>query len=398
MRNAQPDKPFILRVLGRMSIGGVQNGLLETLSRRDRSKYDYALLCYKKEGNWADRMRALDVPVYAQKALPTWDPYQIWRFSRVIARLRPTLVHAHMSPTVIPALTAARLAGVRHTIVHHHNDYAKYLWPELNPLLRGWEMRLTRRADAILAVSASVARATEAYMQLPRGSVEAIPNGIDFSRFDDAQRRDPREEWGLAPGTPLVVHVSRYLETKNVEDFIEAAALVNRRWTEPGPRPAFVVIGDGPGYLRERYEAKIKTVGGSREPKGGPRLWLEGSRHDLPAILPAADVGALASENEGCPNTILEYMAAGLPIAATDIEPITDILTHATHGLLSRVHEPQAMAVNIERLLKDRALARQLRTTSLEEVRRYDWQRAMRSIEAVYDRLLTPPSARIETL
>ena len=95
-------KPLVLRALSRMSIGGVQTLLLSTLQRADRDRFDYAVLCTKKEGVLADNVRALDIPLYVQKTLPAWDPYQIWRLSRLIRRIRPDLIHLHMAQMVYP--------------------------------------------------------------------------------------------------------------------------------------------------------------------------------------------------------------------------------------------------------------------------------------------------------
>src|SRR5262245_6880501 len=109
-------KPLILRAVSRMSIGGVQRGILATLARADRERFDYAVLCTKKEGTWGARLREIGVPVYTQKTLPPWDPYQIWRLSRLIRRIAPDLIHIHMAPMVIPVAAAARLAGVRNFV------------------------------------------------------------------------------------------------------------------------------------------------------------------------------------------------------------------------------------------------------------------------------------------
>ena len=374
-------RPRIVRVFSQMGIGGVPRGILSTLRRADRERFDYALLLIKKKGNWDERVRELDVPVHFQPSRPLWSPVKILQLARTIRRLAPDLLHVHMNQLVIPAMTAGRLAGVRRFVVHHHNVYDRY-WAEQSRLLTRWEFALTRRADAILAVSQSVARASRRGLGLPDDAIEVVHNGIDLDMFDHAPRIVPQTEWGLEPGTPVVAHVSRYADCKRIEDFIAAAAIVSRRWPADRPRPAFVILGDGPKSFRTRYEALLARLG------AGVHIWLEGGRSDLPSLLPHIDVGVLASEMEGCPNTILEFMAARAPIVATDIDPIAEIVEHGVEALLGPPRRPQTLAANIERLLLDRPLAERLAEAARLKTVQYSWDRAIRAYEAVYDRVL----------
>jgi glycosyltransferase involved in cell wall biosynthesis len=364
-----------------MAVGGVQRVLLETLSRADRGRFDHAVLCTKKEGKWARDVRALDIPLTLQKTLPPWSPLQILRLARAIRRINPDLIHIHMAPLVIPAASAARLAGVGRCIIEHHNFYDRH-WSALNPLLFRWERWLTRRADALISVSHSVAECSSRHLGLPAGKFTTVYNGIQTERFTHAEPRDPRPEWGLAPGTPLVVHVARYLNTKRIEDFIEAGALIVRRWNGQAPRPVFVVIGGGAQDYHERYKQWIRKLG----VRGS--VILAGSREDVPAILPTAQVGVLASEMEGFGLVVLEYLAAGLPVVATDLGPIAELVRDGEEALLVPTRRPDRLADNIERLLLDRALAERLVENGRRRLDLFNWDATARGYERVYDRLL----------
>ncbi len=372
-----------------MAIGGVQRGILNTLRRANRERFDYAVLCTKKEGPWGKHVRELGIPLNTQKTLPPWDPYQIWRLSRMIRKIQPDLVHVHMAPTVIPGVQAARLAGVRHIVIQHHNIYDPH-WDKQNALLRSWEFRLTRGADAIIGVSEPVSECTRRRLGLSREHVTTIENGIDLEEFQQAVPHDPRGEWKIEAGRPLVMLVARYLETKRVEDFIEAAALIIKKFkgdeSLKGKLPFFVVVGHGSEYLEKRYRSKIEEVGQA----GGiaESIGLMGGRHDLANILPHANVGVLTSELEGCPNTLLEYLAAGVPIAATNIAPVEAIVRHGEHALLSPPRRPELLARNIETLLTNPELAQRLSGAGKEIIKNYDWQRTVRGYEAIYERVL----------
>lgn len=381
MAEATRKKPLILRAVSRMAVGGVQRGILATLSRADRDRFDYAVLCTKKEGTWASQVREMGIPLTCQKTLPPWNPFQILRLSRVIRRIRPDLVHVHMAPMVIPAVTAARLAGVKTYLIQHHSFYDRH-WASQNALLRAWEWRLTRQAGAIIGVSEAVSRLTRDTLGLGGDKVHTVYNGIDCEKFMKAEPKDPRPEWGLPPETPLVVHVSRYLGTKRIEDFIEAAAQVLARWPAGRPTPAFVVIGGGADDYHKSYEKLIAKFG------VGGRVILAGSRDDVPAILPTAQVGALASEIEGFGQVILEYLSAGLPVAATSLESITELVRHEREALLCPPRQPEQLAAHIERLLLDREYAQGLVEAGRRRLELFDWAAAVRGYEKIYCQLL----------
>lgn len=364
-----------------MAVGGVQRVVLGSLARADRDRFDYAVLCTKKEGEWARDVRALGIPLYLQKTLPPWHPFQILRLARLIRRINPDLVHVHMAPLVIPVVTAARLAGVRRYLVHHHSTYERY-WNDQPPLLHRWERWLTRRAGAVVAVSESVASNTKRRLDLTDKQLVVVPNGIAIDHFTNAVPRDPRPDWGLAPDTPLVVNVSRWLNTKRIEDFIEAGAVVARRWRGPGPAPVFVVIGTGSNDYRQLYEKRIEELGARRS------VLLVGSRQDVPAILPTVQAGVLSSENEGFGLVVLEYLAAGVPLVATDLPSITELVRDGKEALLCPPRQPERLADNIERLLLDRELAARLTAQGRQGLERYSWEASVRGYEAIYDRLL----------
>lgn len=359
----------------------MQRGILSTLAHADRARFRFAVLCTKKEGAWAERLRRMEIPVLTQKTLPPWDPYQILRLARVIRGLRPALVHVHMAPTVLGAVSAARLAGVPAVVVHHHNDYTRH-WAAQNALLRQWEFMLTRRAGAVLAVSRAVAETTRLRAGVAAEKLHVVYNGIDAEAFASATPKDPRAEWGLAPETPLVVYTARYLATKRIEDFIRAAARVRSRWNVPGPRPVFAVLGGGAESYRRRYAEEVARCGVA---KG---CLLPGTRQDVPGILRTAQTGVLCSEMEGFAQIVHEYAAAGLPVVASDQPCITERMTDGEHALLYPTGNVEALATAIERTLHDAALRARLIEGGRSLLPLFDWGRAEAAYEAIYARLL----------
>ena len=366
-----------------MAPGGVQRGIIATLSQADRAQFRYAVLCTKKEGDWASRLSAINVPVHTCKTLPPWDPYQILRLARVIRKLRPALVHIHMAPTVLGAATAARLAGVPAMVIHHHNDYTRH-WNELNPLLRNWEFALTRHAGAVLGVSRAVAETTRLRLGLDPAKVHVVYNGIDTDYFANATPQDPRAEWGLAPETPLVIYTARYLDTKRIEDFIQAAARVRGRWQGAGPLPVFAVLGGGAASYAQRYRAEVERCGVQQG------CLLPGTRQDVPGILRTAQTGVLCSEMEGFAQVVHEYAAAGLPVVAADQPCITEKFTDGQHALIYPTGDVEALSVAIERTLSDAGLRARLIEQGRAILPQFSWKKAELAYEAIYRQLLFP--------
>lgn len=105
-------KPLILHIATRMAIGGAQTALLALLKNADRTRFDFAVLCTTKEGVWARRVREMNIPLYSFNRRHQWGLREIWRLSRLIHQINPSLVHIHGAPLVIPAASAARLAGI----------------------------------------------------------------------------------------------------------------------------------------------------------------------------------------------------------------------------------------------------------------------------------------------
>ena len=243
---------------------------------------------------------------------------------------------------------------------------------------------MTRRAGAVIACSRTVAQFAVECLGIPKKLVMLIPYGIDREEFEGAKTRDPRQAWGLAAETPLVIQVSRYSLQKRIEDFIESAAIILGRWQGTRPRPVFVVAGTGSHELKVEYERRIRDLG------MGKSVLLVGGLHNIPVVLPSAQVGVLATNYEGFGLVILEYLAAGLPVVASNLPVIAEIVCDGQEALLCPPARPDILADQIERLLVDRELAARLTARGRERLAQYNWVTTARRCEEIYDQSTTP--------
>jgi glycosyltransferase involved in cell wall biosynthesis len=208
---------------------------------------------------------------------------------------------------------------------------------------------LLRRGDRIVAVGECVKRALVANEGLPAERIAVILNGVDLeSASRHAQERAAaRAELGADEGTVIVLAVARLDPIKNHAMLVRAFAAGLR------DRPALLaVVGDGPE--RAALAAAVAAAGVA------PQTRLLGARRDVPRLLAAADAVALTSFSEGIPLALAEAMAAGLPVVATDVGGIPEVVAADETGLLVPTDDAAACAAALRRVADDAPLRRRL--------------------------------------
>ena len=170
-----------------------------------------------------------------------------------------------------------------------------------------------------------------------------ISNGVPPAP-PPAERAALGREWGLAPGTPLVVSVGRLVPAKNQGLAVRALAEV--------PGVALAIVGDGP--LRDELEREAQAAGVA------DRVVLAGRRTDAREVVGAADAAVISSHAEGLPLAALEALAAGTPLVATAVRGLREILTDERTALLVPPDDAAALAAALRRVLADRSLAERL--------------------------------------
>ncbi|HTE51910.1 MAG TPA: glycosyltransferase [Kofleriaceae bacterium] len=201
---------------------------------------------------------------------------------------------------------------------------------------------LLPRADRVVAVSRPLADEAIGLGVAPE-RVRVVRNGVDGDRFAPGDRRAARAALGIDPGRPVLLYVGHLKESKGVVDLGHAyAALVAERASADRPDAELVVVGDGDA--RGAMEAAAA---------GAPGLRLVGAvPHDqVPRWMAAADVVVLPSWNEGTPNVVIEALASGRRVVATDVGGIPDLVTSPLFGELVPARQPAALAAAMSRAL-----------------------------------------------
>jgi glycosyltransferase involved in cell wall biosynthesis len=205
-------------------------------------------------------------------------------------------------------------------------------------------------------------------------AVRLVPNGIDGR--SPTPCRDVRAELGIASGAPVVGSVGALRAEKRFDVLLRAVS-------ELAPRcPGMRVVIVGEGAERPRLEALAAELG------LGDALLMLGARGDVPDVLEAFDVAVVSSDFEGSPLSVMEYMEAGLPVVATAVGGLPQLVHDGVHGVLVPRREPSALAAAIEALVADPERGRALGAAGRERRRaEFDVDIMVGRVESLYEEL-----------
>jgi glycosyltransferase involved in cell wall biosynthesis len=264
-----------------------------------------------------------------------------WRCLRGLVELlysrRVDVVHSHEFTMAVYGAAAARRLGKRHVITMHGGRYFATRWRRR--VAMRWAVR---RSDALVAVSGATAADLRQTLGLASTAVTVIPNGVPFR---EGEREHVRQELGVAPNELLFVSVGNLYPVKGHMLLLKALASLHRSGRERPWRLAIAGRGEEEGPLRA-YAAAEGLDG---------RVHLLGYRQDIPDILAAADLFVMPSLSEGLPLALVEAMSAGLPVVASEVGGIPEVVEHDHEALLVPAGEPEALAAALSRLMHDDA-------------------------------------------
>jgi glycosyltransferase involved in cell wall biosynthesis len=301
------------------------------------------------------------------------SPRTLWRLVRVIRRHGVGLVHSHGKGAGVHARLAARLTGVPAVHTLHGIHYERY-----GPLARAAYLALERRLAAWTRIVVNVSRAQEreglTLGLFAAGQSVVILNGIDVARLGASalDRWDARTALGLEASASVVGCVARLDEVKRLDLLLRAAAAVPSA-------PTVVLIGGGP------EEARLRAL--AAELGLGPRVRFAGEVPDAARLLTAFDVFAAPSRKEGLPLAVVEAMALGVPVVASDIAAHREVLGPDSDGLAEGSVE--AFAKRLTAVVTDAELRGRLGAENRTRARsEFDVRDMLTALERVYRDIL----------
>ena len=358
----------ILHVLFTLQTGGAEYVALNLLERLDGHRYDRHVVSLTGEGDLADAFRRQGVQVHMLHKRSGLDPMLALRLLRLCRRLRPDIVHTHNATPWLYAVLAAKGSGASLYHTEHSN-----LFPHQRRLMRA-ERWLARWTDVIISDSEKVKRHLVERQGLPGRKITTILNGIDTERFSrPVDVAGVRRALGLNGSGPVIGTVGRLAEVKDHATLLEAF----RRILEAMPQALLLIVGDGP--LRAELEASARRLGIAG------RVTFLGRRADVSQLLRAFDIFVLSSISEGLPLSVPEAMAAGVPVVATDVGALREVVSDPAFGVLVPPKSPERLAEAVLALLRDETRRGVISRAARERVQAtFDVTRMVHDYETAY--------------
>jgi len=363
----------ILYVITDLKLGGVPLHL-HRLARamRDRG-FRVAVVALGELGPVTELLKDDGIPVESCRGCCGWDVRVVGRLSRIIERTQPGVVHAMLFHANLATRLAAQIAGFpwERVLCEIQTVEVERPW---HLTVERWTQHLSRLT---IGNSPSVVEHLAEHAHVPRSRLRQVRGGIDPAPLCEAAPID-RRSLGLSDEDEVVLWVGRLDPVKGLDHLLTAFEHV------AAERNAHLLLA-GEGPLCDHLAKRITSLSLS------DRVHLLGARRDVPSLLRTADVFVFPSRTEGLPNALLEAMAAGCAIVATDVPGCGDLIVHERTGLLVPYGDTSALADSVVRVLGDRSLAAELGRNAWREVSQH-WhlRETFERYAAVYAEVLPP--------
>lgn len=367
-RSGRRPRPRLLQLLATGGSGGAQESYTGLLLHLDRERYDVEAISLSA-GSAVRRLEELGLRV--DVITESDDAAAIGQLAGVLRDREIDLVHNHMHRAEVVGTLAASEAGTPVVISTVHSSRVRSA-DDIATLAA-----LTPSIDRIIVPSTAIARKVVAEGR-GSGAVSVVPNGISLERFAFAgsAAASVRAELGLGESDLVFGMVARLEPEKGHRYLLDAVPAV----VAECPAAWFAIVGEG------SLAAELRRHADSLPARAGRRVLLTGRRDDVVAVTAAFDVAVLPSLREAQGISLLEAMALGKPIVASDTGGIPEVVREGVEGLLVPPGDVGALADALLRLARDAGLRARLADAGRKSVEeRYSLQAMVRRIETIYD-------------
>lgn len=328
----------VMQITHDLAIGGLQQVVVSICRNIDRDRFSVSVLCLRARGELASQLEDMGIPVLMlpQKRYGT-DYFSFLKVASILHRERTEIIHTHNKQPFIDGTLGGMIARSR-TVVH--TDHGRTFPDKHRYLFAEWAM--SHFVYRIAAVSDKTREDLIRYEKIRREKIITVPNGIDGRLFET--RIDPgvkKKELGISGRYPILGIGARLVRIKGIEYLLGAVSRLRKRY----PRILLVIAGTGP------WEETLRSTAGELGVED--HVVFIGARMDMPELLNMFDLYVLPSLSEGMPLALLEAMAAGCPIVATNVGGIPNIITDGYNGMLIEPKDEEALAKAIIDMMGD---------------------------------------------
>ena len=354
---------------------GTERQMMMLIRELDRTEFTPFLYCLRPT-SFLEQFTEMDWKVLNLKGFTKTDTWKnIFRFTDVLKNDRIDILQTHWLDSNIAGAVAAMRTKRTKVIMARKNQ--GYSLGRLHKLV----IRVTDHgADHFVTNSHDIKRGMMTDEGVPENKISVIYNGLDLSSVglpDPAKRKAVRASLGLADHEVAICLVGNLRPVKQIKTLVRAAGIMK----ESTPNARFFVAGEG--NEREMLQDMANELGVAET------MTFLGSRGDIPELLTAMDIGTLTSMSEGFSNSIVEYMAAGLPVVCTDVGGCGEAVEQNVSGRLVPVGDSDGLAANLSELCADQELRATMARAAHARAQTYSKESYARNYEAMYRKVLS---------
>lgn len=332
--------PNVVHALLWLDPGGLERVVISLVREGVRLGQRVSVACLERPGELAGEIERAGAKVYCVNKRPGIRLGTVGRLRKLFEEIRPDVVHTHQIGALFYAGPAARRAGVPVVV---HTEHGKHYDGRRKTCWLGWWA--ARYAQRYFCVSADIAAAVSSRRIAPAFKIEVVPNGIDTARYAQSSNAcASREALGIPSDASVVGTVGRLAEVKRQDVLLRAFARLHSGCH-------LVLVGDGPMRSElERLAAELGIRG---------RVHFAGYQSAPERFFHVMNVFALTSRSEGMPLAVLEAWAAGLPVVASRVGGIPELVAEGINGLMFEAGDEASLAIHLNQLLShpEQALA-----------------------------------------
>ena len=376
-RAVEDSRIKVLFLMIQMAMGGTERLVLNLIKHLDPNLFAPSLGWFVEERPLQE-FEELGIPLYYIPKRTRFDWGAMRTIGRIVREHGIDIINAHHFMSFIYAYYGCTITNHARLIYTEHS---------VSDVLRAtgkWQTAgacLLRSCDAAIGVSEGVSSTLVSHFRLKSERVHTIENGVDVEKFvrHVGDRDRVRGQFGFSSKDLVIGHVANFRKNKNHLFLLKAFREVAQRRYDA----KLVFVGQGFPGDPENSEADIR--GYIRECGLEDRVLLMGYRPDVDAVLPLLDLFCLVSYKEGLPLSLIEAMAAGLPVIGTDIEGIRGVIEPEVNGLVVRPDDVPALVAALNRLLEAPVLRQQMGAASQRIAREeYGLARCMKETQQVF--------------
>lgn len=364
--------PLIAHVVYALRAGGLENGLINLINSLPADKFRHVVICVTDFDDFAKRIQRDDVEIHCIHKREGKDLGWYVRLWRLLRQLKPDIVHSRNLATIESQLVAT-LAGVRGH-VHGEHGWDMYDLGGANNKYRWLRKILVPFIQRFIPLSQEIEHYLKFRVHVPARKIKRICNGVDVQRFFAGQPESDDDKI-------VIGYIGRLQPVKDPLNLVDAFIDVIAQRPELKSRLQLSLVGGGP--LQQEATDRLKDAGLLDQ------CWLPGHCDNIAEQLRGFDIFVLPSKAEGISNTILEAMASGLPVVATDVGGNSELLLEGENAMLVPPSDSKALAEAIL-IYVDSSNLRQLhgRCSRSRAEQYFSLERMVADYQAVYEGLL----------